>query len=95
MHIFDNLLKYRNLLFVKLTIYEVIEASNDKVLATSLSSATVWVEIYMAYGLPGSEPTNNQGFPIRMNDIHIGCITFVKPNGGFIPLKQWPCRIKT
>ena len=90
-----NLLKYRNLLFVKLTIYEIIKASNDKMLATSLSSAAVWVEIYMAYWLPRSEPTNNQGFPIRMNDIYIGCIAFVKPNGGLVPLKQWSCRIKT
>ena len=80
---------------VKLTIYEIIKASNNKMLAASLSSAAVWVEIYMAYWLPRSEPTNNQRFPIRMNDIYIGCIAFVKPNGGFVPLKQWSCRIKT
>ena len=96
MHIFEiNLLKYRNLLFVKLTIYEIIKASNNKMLAPSLSSATVWVEIDMAYWLPRSEPTNNQGLSIRMNDIHIGCIAFVKPNGGLVTLKQWSCRIKT
>ena len=80
---------------MKLTIYEIIKASNDKMLATSLSSAAVWVEIYMTYWLPRSEPTNNQGFPIRMNDIYIGCITFVKPHGGLIALKQRSCRIKT
>ena len=96
MHIFEiNLLKYRNLLFVKLTVYEIIKASNDEMLATPLSSASVWVEIYMTYWLPRSEPSNNQGLSIRMNDIHIGCIAFVKPNGGFVTLKQWSCRIKT
>ena len=43
-----------------LTVYEVVEATDEKMLTTPLSSSTVWIKVDMADWLPGAESSHDQ-----------------------------------
>ena len=64
----------------KLTIYKVVEASNEQVLAASLGLASVGVKVHMADGFPGAEPADYERVTVGMDHVHKVSVGLVQPH---------------
>ena len=63
-----------------LTIYKVVEASDEQVLAASLGLASVGVKVHVADGLPGAEAANDERVAVGVDHVHKVCIGLVQPH---------------
>ncbi len=77
-----------------LTVDEIVEAANKHMLAASLSSASIGIEIHMANRLPGPEATHDQALAVRVDDVHVVGVARVQPHVAVVPLEEGAGRVQ-
>ena len=64
----------------KLTIYKVVEASNEQVLAASLGLASVGVKVHVADGFPSAETADDERVAVGVDHVHKVSVGLVQPH---------------
>ena len=71
-----------------LTVDEVVQASNKKVLAAALGLPPVRIEVDVPDGLPGAEPTDDERVSVGVNHVNIVRVSLVQPHVSCVALHQ-------
>ena len=77
-----------------LTVNKVIKAAYKKILTSSLCFSAIQIKVNMTDRFPGSESSNDQRIPVRMDDIDIVSVSFIKTNVGGVAFKQGTRRVQ-
>ena len=71
-----------------LTVYEVVQASNKKVLAAALGLPPVRIEVDVPDRLPGAEPTDDERVAVGVNHVNIVRVSLIQPHVRRVALHQ-------
>jgi hypothetical protein len=79
----------------QLTVYKVVESSNEQMLASALSPSPVRVIVHVPDWLPDPESADDDRLPVRVDDVYVVGVGLVQPNARVVAFKQRPRGIKT